>query len=199
MRKLAAKILIFLVIFGVSFSNIPFYVLTGAFDAHMKAHNIVDKAWHLSQDSNVVDKFTSYRNLIEKIKVYEARAATETKWASSHLSGTCTNPNNALGTTNGTWAGDTNSNTNCTSDYAMENPSGSLTGTQTINVVARKGTNSGNPTLAIDLYENGSLVQSIAGATSVTSTSGQTISGTFDGSVITNPNNVEIGIVIVGA
>ena len=76
MRKLAAKILIFLVIFGVSFSNIPFYVLTGAFDAHMKAHNIVDKAWHLSQDSNVVDKFTSYRNLIEKIKVYEARAAT---------------------------------------------------------------------------------------------------------------------------
>src|SRR3989304_9224834 len=67
---------IFLVIFGVSFSNIPFYVLTGAFDAHMKAHNIVDKAWHLSQDSNVVDKFTSYRNLIEKIKVYEARAAT---------------------------------------------------------------------------------------------------------------------------
>src|SRR3990172_2402731 len=80
MLKKVLKILrntaIFLVIFGVIFSNIPFYVLTGAFDAHMKAHNIVDKAWHLSQDSNVVDKFTSYRNLIEKIKVYEARAAT---------------------------------------------------------------------------------------------------------------------------
>src|SRR3990172_10761013 len=142
MLKKVLKILrntaIFLVIFGVIFSNIPFYALTDALDAYVKARNIVDKAWHLSQDSNVVDKFTSYRNLIEKIKMHEARAATETKWASSHLSGTCTNPNNALGTTNGTWAGDTNSNTNCTSDYAMENPSGSLTGTQTINVVARK-------------------------------------------------------------
>src|SRR3989344_2755282 len=76
MRKLAAKILIFLVIFGISFSNIPFWALTGALDAHMKAHNIVDKAWHLSQNDNVVDNFPSYRNLIEKIKVYEARAAT---------------------------------------------------------------------------------------------------------------------------
>src|SRR3990167_4929415 len=110
MRKLAAKILIFLVIFGVSFSNIPFYALTSAFDAYMKAHNIVDKAWHLSQNDNVVDNFTSWRNVAEQIKVQEAQAATETKWASSHLSGTCTNPNNALSTTNGTWAGVTNRN-----------------------------------------------------------------------------------------
>ncbi|HAS84804.1 MAG TPA: hypothetical protein DCS23_01875, partial [Candidatus Yonathbacteria bacterium] len=137
--------------------------------------------------------------LAQNLKINEAHAATETKWASSHLSGTCTNPNNALSTTNGTWAGDTNANVSCTSDYAMDDPSGSLTGTQTINVLARKGSQSGNPTLAIDLYENGSLVQSIVGATSVTSTSGQTVSGTFDGSVITNPNNVEVRIVIVGA
>src|SRR3989304_5113331 len=80
MLKKVLKILrntaIFLVIFGVIFSNIPFYALTDALDAYVKARNIVDKAWHLSQDSNIVDKFTSYRNLIEKIKVYEARAAT---------------------------------------------------------------------------------------------------------------------------
>src|SRR3989344_7618430 len=74
--KIFRNTAIFLVIFGVIFSNIPFYALTDALDAYVKARNIVDKGWHLSQNSNIVDKFTSYRNLIEKVKVYEAYAAT---------------------------------------------------------------------------------------------------------------------------
>ena len=125
-------------------------------------------------------------------------AATETRWASSHITGTFTNPNNALGVTNGVWAGQLNTNTNQTSRWAMENPSTSITGTQTINVIARKGSNSANPTIAINLYENGSLIQSVAGATSITSTTGQTVSGTFDASVITTPANVEIEVVGTG-
>src|SRR3989344_612118 len=75
MRKLAANILIFFVIFGISFSNIPFYALTEIIDSYIAARNIVDKAWHLSQNENVVDTFTSYRNLTEKIKIREAQAA----------------------------------------------------------------------------------------------------------------------------
>lgn len=76
MKKFLKFAAISLVIFGISFSNIPFYALTGLVDSYAKGINIVDKAWHLSHNDNVVDKFTSYRNFIEKAKVYEAYAAT---------------------------------------------------------------------------------------------------------------------------
>ena len=132
-------------------------------------------------------------------EVQVAQAATETKWASSHITGGCTNPNNAISTTDGIWTGEVNANISCISRYALEDPSGGITGTQTISVIARKGSNSNNPTLAVNLYENGSLVQSVVGGTSITSTSGQTVSGTFDASAITNQNNVEIEIVVTGA
>ncbi len=64
-----------MVMFGILFSNMPFYVLTGALDAYMETRNIVDEAWRLSQNENVVDKFTSYRNLTEQVKIREAQAA----------------------------------------------------------------------------------------------------------------------------
>lgn len=74
-KRISKFLIIFLVIFGVMFSNIPFYVLFGVIDGYVKTANIVDRAWRLSQNDNVVDKFASYRNLLEKIKVYEAQAA----------------------------------------------------------------------------------------------------------------------------
>ena len=70
---------IFLVIFGVMFSNIPFYALTEIIDSYIAAHNIVDRAWHLSQNENVVDTFASYRNLTERLKIREAQAAIITE------------------------------------------------------------------------------------------------------------------------
>jgi hypothetical protein len=126
--------------------------------------------------------------------------ATETRWASSHITGAFSNPDDALGATNGTWAGDLNLNSSYTSRWAMEDPSGAIsTATQTINVVARKGSNSGNPAIALNLYENGTLVGSLVGDTSITSTTGQTVSGTFSGSVILLPSNVEIEVVQTAA
>ncbi|HLD61930.1 MAG TPA: hypothetical protein VI998_03065 [Patescibacteria group bacterium] len=73
--KIFRNLAIFLVIFGVAFSNIPFYALTGMIEGYIKTANVVDKAWHLSQNDNVVDKFTSYRNLANKIQIKEAHAA----------------------------------------------------------------------------------------------------------------------------
>src|SRR3990167_1563634 len=69
---------IFLGIFGMVFSNIPFYVLSGMIEGYVKTANIVDGAWQLSQNDNVVDNFTSWRNVAEQIKVQEAQAATIT-------------------------------------------------------------------------------------------------------------------------
>src|SRR3990170_4588569 len=74
--KFFRNLAIFLVIFGVVFSNIPFYVLSGMIEGYVKTANVVDKAWHLQKDSNVVDKFSSFRNLTEKLKIQETYAAT---------------------------------------------------------------------------------------------------------------------------
>src|SRR3989344_4879742 len=78
--KIFRNLAIFLVIFGVMFSNVSFYVLSGMIDGYVKTANIVDRAWRLSQDDNVVDKFTSLRNLKEGWKIEEARAATAPVW-----------------------------------------------------------------------------------------------------------------------
>src|SRR3989344_7222602 len=74
--KIFRNSFLFLVIFSVSFSNVPFYVLTKVIDSYVAVHNVVDKAWYLSQNDNVVDKFTSYRHFAEKARIYEAYAAT---------------------------------------------------------------------------------------------------------------------------
>ena len=74
--KIFRNSFLLLVIFSVSFSNVPFYMLSGAIDSYIVARNVVDKSWYLSQDENVVDKFTSYRHLAEKARIYEAYAAT---------------------------------------------------------------------------------------------------------------------------
>lgn len=138
-------------------------------------------------------------NVFEEKREWQiAVDATESRWASSHITGSFANPTNAVGSTNNTWAGVLNQNSSYTSRWAMEDPSGSITGTQTIRVFARKGSNSNIPTIALNLYENGSLIQSLVGATNVTSTTGQTVQGTFDATAITNPNNVEIEVVESG-
>jgi hypothetical protein len=122
-------------------------------------------------------------------------------YATSHLAGDFTNPDNAVGNTPTTWAGQLNTNTSQTSRWAIGDPVDPLTAaaTQTIRVVAKKGSNSGVPTIALNLYENGSLVQSILAATNVTSTTGQTLTGTFNTSAITNRNDVEIEVVMSAA
>jgi len=79
-KKLLRNSAIVAMIFGVLFSNLPFYVLTGAIEGYVKIANIVDQSWHLSQNKNVVDKFTSLRNLKEGWKIEEARAATAPVW-----------------------------------------------------------------------------------------------------------------------
>src|SRR3990170_173432 len=76
--KIFRNLAIFLVIFGMVFSNIPFYILSGMIEGYVKTSNIVDRAWQLSQNDNVVDNFTSWRNVAEQIKVQEAQAATIT-------------------------------------------------------------------------------------------------------------------------
>ncbi|MDP3057817.1 MAG: hypothetical protein Q8N37_04885 [bacterium] len=88
--KIFKNIFIFLVITGVVFSNIPFYALTELVDSYEKTSGIVDKVWLLQNEhqSRVVDNFSSLRNLAEKMKVREARAAVSVRNVGAYVSGT---------------------------------------------------------------------------------------------------------------
>lgn len=121
----------------------------------------------------------------------------ETLYATSHITGDFPDPDNAIGDTPSTWAGTLDSNSSYTSRWAIDDPLDPLRpdATHTVRVLARKGENSGDPSLALNLYENGSLVQSIVADTTVTSTTGQTVSGTFPSSAISNPNDIEVEVV----
>lgn len=125
----------------------------------------------------------------------------ETLYATSHLAGTFTNPANAVGNTPTTWAGALNTSTNATSRWAIGDPVDPLTSgaTQTVVVWSRKGSNSGTPTIALNLYENGTLIRQIGTTSNVTSTTGQSVSGTFTSSEVTNRTAVEIEVVMTAA
>jgi hypothetical protein len=125
----------------------------------------------------------------------------QTVYADAHITGNFANPDNAVGNTPLTWAGQLNVNSNYTSRWSLADLTPDLTtgATQTIRILARKGTNSGTPTITINLYENGSLVAEILASTNITSIVGQTLVATFLSSQITNKNNVEIEVVQTSA
>jgi hypothetical protein len=125
---------------------------------------------------------------------------TSSLHATGHVAGTVSSPTNALGAPNGTWTTDTG-NVSWDSRFALDTiPEGEqLDGTQTVTVRARKEAGqSGTPTLAAELWENGSLIGSLFGATGVTTTS-QDIAGTFAASAVVDPADVEVRLVGTGA
>lgn len=76
LKKFFRFCIVFFVILGISFSNIPAHTLSIAINSYLDARNIVDVAWNAQKDGKVVDKFVSLRSLPEKLKIHEARAAT---------------------------------------------------------------------------------------------------------------------------
>lgn len=68
----------FFLILGIFFSNVPFYTITGLIDSYERSSGVVDKIalMERSHSRDVVDNFTTIRNLSEKLRVHEAHAAT---------------------------------------------------------------------------------------------------------------------------
>ncbi len=80
----------------------------------------------------------------------------------------------------GAWAVASANNVNTVARVEFPTPAGNPTGVQTFKIYVRKNTaNSGNPTAKIDLYQGATLVAS-GSSQSVTSTTGQMLSQTFD-------------------
>lgn len=125
----------------------------------------------------------------------------ETLYADAHITGDVVSPTNAVGNTPTTWAGSVNANVSATSRWSIANPVNPITAgftTHNVSVVARKGSNSGSPTVTVTLFANSVSIRQLASAT-VTSTVGQTLQGTFTTSEVTSGDNVEVQIAIVGA
>ena len=80
-------------------------------------------------------------------------------------------------------------------------PSGNLNtgaGLQEFRVRVRKTTGSTAPTCVVELWENGSLVTTVVASTSVTSTTGVVLSGTWDASLLSNISGANVECRVVG-
>lgn len=73
-KNFLKNFIVFLMMFGLVFSNLPYDFLTGAVDGYLRSANIVDKFWHLKQDRNVVDNFNA-RSFFSGLKINSALAA----------------------------------------------------------------------------------------------------------------------------
>jgi hypothetical protein len=131
--------------------------------------------------------------------------ATANWYFVSHVTGTVSTPNNALGAPNGVYTTDANTATNWTSRWRLDTagPGFSATGTQSITLRMRKGSNSGNPTVSsVSLYQGGSLIGALtlfSGSTTISSTAGQDLVYQFDGSILAGIETVDIEIATTGA
>lgn len=76
MLKAAKNILIFVVMIGILFSNIPYMALKSGADFVNDYFNVIDKFYLAQGDRNVVDRFLPFGDVAKKFEIPEAKAAT---------------------------------------------------------------------------------------------------------------------------
>ena len=117
--------------------------------------------------------------------------------------GSCPNGGNAVGPPDGVWTTGGNTNVSWTNEWSFNNnhlPAFTPTGTQTLLLTVRKGTNTGNPVInSITLTRGGSTLVAFTPNLAVTSTTGTTVSYTFNASVLSGVfNPISVSIVTTG-
>jgi hypothetical protein len=127
-----------------------------------------------------------------------------TLYLASHVTGGVSTPANALGAPDGVFTTNANTNTSWTSEWAFDTVSGPATpsGTQTVTLRVRKGSNTGNPTVtSVRIRQSSAYATAnlLGSSVSVTSTSGQDIVVTFDGSALATINGTSIEVATSGA
>ena len=129
---------------------------------------------------------------------------TATLYFTSHVTGSVSDPNNALGAPDGVFTTDGNDNISWTSEWQF----GTVTGdavprtTQTVTLRVRKGSNSGNPEVTSIRVRQGSAYATfnlLGSSVTVSSTTGADIVVTFDGSVLTAVTGTSLEVVTSAA
>ncbi|MFA5799317.1 MAG: IPT/TIG domain-containing protein, partial [Patescibacteria group bacterium] len=75
LRRLMKKLLIFALVAGLMFSNLPFDILSATLRQFAADRNVVDKIWMAQKDGNVVDKFVPFQKIADRLRIYDAYAA----------------------------------------------------------------------------------------------------------------------------
>jgi hypothetical protein len=126
-----------------------------------------------------------------------------TLYASSHVTGSCPTPQNAVGAPDGIWTTGGNTNTNWLNRWGMQAVAGATTptGTATVTIRVRKGSNSGNPLINnVALWRNNAKIADISsGNFTVNSTTGMNAVYTFAASLIPSLEGVQFEINQTGA
>ena len=128
--------------------------------------------------------------------------AVETLYADAPVSGTVAGADNVVGAPNGTWT-TTTGNSSYLHRWAMANPvqTSAADGTHTITVRAKKEAGqSGTPKISIiTIYQGGTVLHTVTTGWSITSTTGQDVSISFPGNLITSPNDIDVEINVSSA
>lgn len=93
---------------------------------------------------------------------------------------------------NGRWWTAINPGADTVAHVGMENPSGGLSGTQSVRFTLRR--TRGAPTVTISLYEGSTLVRALVTDYAVTSDTGEEVTAEFDWDEVTNPAAVRFRI-----
>lgn len=119
----------------------------------------------------------------------------ETLYASASSSGTCLTPTNAVGTTSGTWTTNVD-NSSWTHIWDLDNPVGTLAGTDVVEVLIRARHDSGNnPTIdSVRILESGTERGVNSTGWTVSSLTGEDVTLTVSVSGMTNWDNAQIEI-----
>jgi hypothetical protein len=97
MRKtIFSKLVVIFMLFAISFSNLPFQVISQALQTYQDSKNIVDKFWNIKSNSNVVDNLKLFE-LAKRTGISGANAAETANGTTWYLSNT--NASTAYGTT----------------------------------------------------------------------------------------------------
>ncbi|MEK9154827.1 MAG: hypothetical protein AAB596_02055 [Patescibacteria group bacterium] len=75
-KKTIKKFFIFIIVFGLAFSNLPYNAAMTVLQSYIDNRNVVDKIWVASYDGNVVDKFVPFENVIRNLKIKDALAVS---------------------------------------------------------------------------------------------------------------------------
>lgn len=120
----------------------------------------------------------------------------------TNLSGAVTAIQDDPDSPDGSWltAPGSNKNTEARTSFGTPtNPPTLGAGLQNFRVLVRKTNHSTNPSATVELYENGSLVSEIVGSTTVSSTTGQILAGSWDASSLGTSDGSLVECRVVGS
>jgi hypothetical protein len=98
----------------------------------------------------------------------------------------------------GDWWTAVNPTANTQARLGLQTPDGNLVTAQAFELYLRKTAGAGDPTVDVDLYEGGSLVQNLVSGVSITSTTGQKVTVPWDASLLADPSGAGAEIRITG-